>query len=88
MASTDSLEDNTGFAQKNGASFPILADPGKDMCRSYGVLAESGYARRRTFYIDTDGIIRKIDDKVDVRNAGKQLVENLKSLGYPEVSGS
>ena len=29
MASTDSLADNTAFAVKNDASFPILADPDK-----------------------------------------------------------
>ena len=38
MASTDSLADNTAFATKNAASFPILADPEKKMTRDYGAL--------------------------------------------------
>ena len=84
MASTDSIEDNTGFATKNEASFPILADPGKSMCDSYGVLAEAGYARRWTYYIDASGIIRKIDKEVNPRTAGKQLVENLEALNFPK----
>ena len=58
MASVDSIEDNTAFAKKNEANFPILADPKKAMCEAYGVLSKSGYAARHTFYIDIDGIIR------------------------------
>lgn len=82
MASTDNIEDNTGFAQKNQATFPILADPDKGMCESYGVLSAAGYASRWTFYIDIDGIIRKIDKGVSPSSAGKDLVKNLIELGF------
>ncbi len=84
MASTDNIEDNTGFAKKNGATFPILADPDKDMCRRYGVLSEFGYASRWTFYIDIDGIIRRIDKGVSPSSAGKDLVKNLEELNFPK----
>ena len=84
MASTDNIEDNTGFAKKNDATFPILADPEKDMCKSYGVLSMLGYANRWTFYIDIDGIIRKIDKGVSPSSAGKDLVGNLKELNFPK----
>jgi len=80
MTSTDSIKDNTAFATKNSASFPILADPGKNMTRAFGVLAESGYARRWTFYMDVDGIIVKIDKAVTPSSAGKDLLANLKNL--------
>ena len=83
MASTDSLEDNTGFATKNGATFPILADPEKSVAKAYGVLAPLGYARRWTFYIDPEGLIAKIDKKVNPVSAGVNLVENLEALGAP-----
>ena len=52
MASTDSLADNTAFATKNAASFPILADPEKKMTRDYGALMAGAFAKRWTFYID------------------------------------
>jgi peroxiredoxin Q/BCP len=81
MASVDSLEDNTGFARKNDASFPILADPSKQTALAYGVLGGHGYANRWTFYIDPQGVIIKIDKDVDPRNAGTQLVANLEALG-------
>ena len=83
MASVDSLDDNTGFAQKNGATFPILADPSKQTAAAYGVLGGHGFANRWTFYIDPDGVIVKIDKQVDPRNAGSQLVANLRALGVP-----
>ena len=85
MASTDSLEDNTAFAQKNEASFPILSDPGKEMTSAFGVLSPSGYAKRWTYYIDTDGTVVQIDKDVDPRTAGEDLVENLAALGVPEA---
>ena len=84
MASVDSTEDNRGFAEKNEASFPILSDPGKEMCNAYGVLSGGGYAKRWTFYIDTEGVIQKIDKDVNPRTAGADLVKNLEALNVPK----
>lgn len=83
MASVDKPEDNRGFAEKNEASFPILSDPSKEMCTSYGVLSGMGYAKRWTFYIDAEGVIQKIDKDVKPQSAGADLVANLKSLNVP-----
>ncbi len=83
MASTDTEADNRGFAEKNEASFPILSDPGKTMTADYGVLAGGSYAKRWTYYIDAEGIIRMIDKNVDPRTAGEQLVRNLEALDVP-----
>ena len=85
MASTDTLEDNTAFAEQNAATFPILADPEKTVSEAYGVLSERGFARRWTFYIDPQGIISKIDKEVDPGEAGQQLVANLEALGVPRA---
>ena len=85
MASTDTLEDNTAFAEQNAATFPILADPEKTVSEAYGVLSERGFARRWTFYIDPQGIISKIDKEVDPGEAGRQLVANLEALGVPRA---
>ncbi len=85
MVSTDSIEDNTEFAEMNEATFPILADSEKTMSNAYGVLSPRGYAQRWTFYIDIEGIIRDIDKQVNPRRAGEQLVNNLESLNFPTV---
>lgn len=85
MASTDSIEDNTGFAKKNGATFPILADPEKSTSAAYGVLSGRGYANRWTFYINPEGRIEKIDKGVNPASAGADLVVNLLELGAPKA---
>ena len=83
MASADSVEDNTAFAEKNEASFPILSDPGKEVCNAYGVIAAHGFPNRWTYYIDPEGVIVKIDKDVNVKEAGVNLVANLQALGVP-----
>ena len=83
MASVDSIEDNTGFARKNNATFPILADPSKETAKAYGVLGGHGYANRWTYYIDPEGVIVRIDKSVNPMSAGKDLVANLEDLGVP-----
>lgn len=82
MASTDSLEDVTGFAKKNEANFPILADPDKTTATAYGVLSAMGFAKRWTFYIDKNGIITKIDKDVSTATAGPDLARHLAELGW------
>ena len=83
MASTDSLADNTAFAAKNEAGFPILADPDKTMTREYGVLMAGTFAKRWTFYIDDEGVVTKIDKNVNPRTAGRELLQNLIALDVP-----
>ena len=53
MISTDTITDNTEFAEENGANFPILSDRGGATAGAYGVL-NRGFARRVTFYIQMD----------------------------------
>ncbi len=83
MASVDSLADNTAFARHNRASFPILADPGREVARAYGVLSDGGHARRWTFYIDPDGNVADIDRQVQPAQAGREILRRLRKLGIP-----
>ena len=82
MASTDTLDDVTAFAKLHQANFPILSDASKSVSRSFGVLSAVGYARRWTFYIDKNGIIRDIDRSVKTATAGPDLAKNLERLGF------
>ena len=84
MASVDFADDNTEFAKRNGANFPILSDPGKEMVNAYGVLGEKGFANRWTYYIDTKGTIVMIDKDVNPVSAGASLVRNLEELNIPK----
>lgn len=80
-ASVDSAETNKKFAESLDLDYPILSDPEKKVAKAYGVLAILGYAKRWTFYIDKEGIIRKIDDDVKPAEHGKAVAKALEELG-------
>jgi peroxiredoxin Q/BCP len=89
MISVDSLEDNTAFAKKENADFPILADPTKETATKYGVLADYSrfglgmVANRWTFYIGPDGSIRYIEKQVKPATSGADAIAKLKELAVP-----
>lgn len=87
MISVDTLADNTGFAKKENADFPILADPTKETARKYGVLRMAGaigeVANRWTFYIGPDGKIQDIDRKVTPGTSGQDIVTRLTAMKVP-----
>lgn len=85
MASTDNIEDVTRFAEMHEADFPILSDDAKTMTAAYGVLGTAGYAKRWTFYINSEGTILHVDRNVSTRTAGPDLAANLERLGYPRA---
>jgi thioredoxin-dependent peroxiredoxin len=80
MISTDTIEDNTKFAQMHGADYPILSDVTKEIGTKYGVLGATGMARRWTFYIAPDGKILHIDTAVKAASAGPDMVATLAEL--------
>jgi peroxiredoxin Q/BCP len=89
MISVDTLEDNTAFAKKEEADFPLLADPSKQTARQYGVLTDLSkfglgeVAGRWTFYIGPDGKILEIDKKVNPARSGEDIAARLKALNVP-----
>ena len=87
MISTDKLEDNTAFAKKESADFPILADPTQKTANEYGVLKDFGaigkLANRWTFYIGPDGKIAAIDKAVKPASSGEALIAELQELKVP-----
>jgi peroxiredoxin Q/BCP len=92
MASVDSIEDNTRFAQatsvtlgdrvveKEAADFPMLADPTKAVATAYGVLGSRGTANRWTFYIDKTGRIAAIEKMVRPETSAEDMVAKLGEL--------
>jgi len=56
--SVDSLHSHKAFAENLELEFPLLADFDKQVCQSYGVLREGGFAERALFVVDKQGIIR------------------------------
>jgi thioredoxin-dependent peroxiredoxin len=89
MISTDTIEDNTAFAKKESADFPLLADPTKETAKKYGVLSDYSkfnlgeLASRWTFYIGPDGKIAFIDKQVNPAKSGEVIAAKLKELNVP-----
>jgi thioredoxin-dependent peroxiredoxin len=52
--SVDDLEHQNKFSEECSLPFPLVADPGKEIARRYGVLGAFGLARRVTFVLDKD----------------------------------
>ncbi len=86
MASVDDAETNKKFAVEHQADFPILADPEKNVAKSYGVIRtdvppERQLAARWTFYIGPDGTILDIDKSPTTKTAGTVMQQKLEALG-------
>jgi peroxiredoxin Q/BCP len=87
MVSLDTPEKNRAFAESLGTTQALLSDATGLTASAYGVSAGGGkYAKRVTFYIDREGLIRFVDKDVDVATAGEGIAERLESLGFPRVS--
>ncbi len=71
--SEDPLPVVNDFARQEHLNYVLLSDAGHKTATAYGVLLPNGFAKRVTFVMDRDGIIRYIDTKVDVRSHGKDL---------------
>jgi len=84
-ASVDDPETNQKFAESMDLNYPILSDPNRETARAFGVLNDSNnLAHRWTYYIDKQGIIRYIDQEVDPKTAGPELVERLQELDWTD----
>ena len=83
MASVDPLEGeggNAAFAKSEGADFPLLSDPTKEVATKYGVLNARGMASRWTFYIDKNGKIAHIDKAVRPATSAEDMIAKMGEL--------
>ena len=79
--SKDSGKSHAGFRQKHGLPFTLLADTTREMHEAFGAIGEKKmYGKtvlgtlRRTFIFDQDGILERIIEKVDTKNAAAQIL--------------
>jgi len=82
--SVDDVESHMKFAQKNDLPFRILADPGKQTARNYGVLKNylgaMELAKRDTFLIDPEGrVVRRYTD-VEPKGHAETVLKDLETL--------
>jgi peroxiredoxin Q/BCP len=85
MVSLDEPAKNKEFAEGLGARHVLLSDPTGETARAYAVAGFGGlFAKRWTFYIDRDGVIREIDQNVSTATAGQDIARKLGELGFPK----
>ena len=80
--SKDSSKSHSGFRAKYELPFRLLADTSTRMLQDFGAWGEKKmYGKtvlgtlRRTFIFNEDGILERIIEKVDTRNAAAQILE-------------
>jgi thioredoxin-dependent peroxiredoxin len=79
--SVDSDEKHDEFRSECGLRFPLVADPDAELTKSLDLLKEYGdygwFAKRVTYLLDGDGVVRKI---WDVEDAGAHPEEVLAAV--------
>ena len=81
--SLDDSKSHKEFAEKYSLPFPLLADTEAKVTSDYGALLNLGvikFAKRQTFIIDPEGMIRKIYRKVDPDKHSLEVINDLKDL--------
>ena len=79
--SKDSAKSHTGFRARYDLPFRLLSDPSTQMLQAFGAWGEKKmYGKtvlgtiRLTFIFDENGILERIIEKVDTRNAAGQIL--------------
>ena len=79
--SADTLASHRAFAGKYHLPFSILADPDGAVIKAYGVrIPVLGWAKRVTFLIDRQGIVRKVIRDARTKGQDQQVLAALKAL--------
>ena len=82
--SVDDVASHKKFATKNDLPFRILADPGKQTARAYGVLKSypgaMELAKRDTFLIDPEGRVVKHYTDIDPKGHAALVLGEMKAL--------
>ena len=81
--SLDDSKSHEEFAKKYNLPFPLLADTEGKTADAYGALWKLGpikFAKRHSFIIGPDGLIKKIYRDVDPKEHSQQIIVDLKAL--------
>jgi len=84
-ASFDTTEDNAEFARQQGFRFTMLSDVDSAVGQAYETKRHPDepspeWAKRRTYLIDPDGVIRKAYRVKDTAEHPGEVLEDLRAL--------
>jgi peroxiredoxin Q/BCP len=86
--SVDNTESHARCAEKYRLPFPLLADHGGAVAKTYGSLWSFGpikFAKRHTFVIDPEGKIARIYRAVKAKAHSRQVIEDVRALKHAEI---
>jgi peroxiredoxin Q/BCP len=81
--SVDDSSSHSAFAEKHKLPFPLLADTDGSVAARYGALSDwkvIKFAKRQTFLIDPQGVVRKSYLDVDADTHAAQVLADLRGL--------
>jgi len=79
--SADDAQSHKAFAEKFHLPFSLLADPDKRIIEAYGVkMPLLGFAKRVTFLIDRQGVVRKVISDTRTKDHDRQVLAFLKAM--------
>ena len=79
--SADSVESHKRFEKKHNLNLTLIADKSREIIEAYGVKGQFGTARRVTYLIDRDGVIKHVWFKVHASGHSREVLEKVKELG-------
>ncbi len=80
--SFDDTKSHKKFAEKYDIPFPLLSDSDKSVAKAYGA-GGVFFPSRKTYLIDTAGILVKSYENVDVTSHGPQILADFEALTLP-----
>ncbi|HEY8109805.1 MAG TPA: redoxin domain-containing protein [Candidatus Nitrosotenuis sp.] len=78
--SVDTVDDQAAFVAQYMIPYLHLSDTSKDVCKKYAGLNLAGLAKRSTFIVGKNGMVRKVFRDIDVESHGKQIAQALSEL--------
>ena len=78
--SVDDVQSQSKFVSEYSVPYAHLSDTEKKVCKVYAGLNMVGLAKRCTFIIDKQGVIRKVFRDIDVKSHGTQIVNSLNEI--------
>lgn len=81
--STQGRAEHAAFTQKYQLSIALVPDEDASIARAFGVPITLGVAKRVTFLIGRDGIVRKVFDSVTARGHAEEVLRAVRELEGP-----
>ena len=85
--SKDSIKSHLNFITKQCIAFDLISDTEAELCEKFGVWKEKSMfgkkymgIERTTFFINTNGIIKKVWNKVKIHSHVEQVFRDIQSL--------